>query len=115
MVCKRAGMTPEEDVRRLVDAMLQEAGWVVHDYGQLNPAAGTGVVIREFPFRRGVADYILKVNRKAVGVIEAKPVGNTLGGVDWQSGKYVNNLPNILQHDFDPFPYVFKSTGNQGD
>jgi len=106
-------MTPEEEARKLIDAMLQEAGWVVQDYSQLNPAAGTGVAIREFPLKRGTTDYLIMVNRKAVGVIEAKPVGNTLGGVDWQSEKYANNLPNILQYDFDPLPYVFESTGKE--
>lgn len=59
-------MTPEEEARKLIDEMLQEAGWVVQDYGQLNPAAGTGVVIREFPLKRGPTDYLLMVNRKAV-------------------------------------------------
>jgi len=105
--------TPEEEARKLIDAMLREAGWVLQDFTQLNPAAGIGVVIREFPFKKGHADYLLMVNRKAVGVVEAKPVGTTLGGVDWQSEKYVNNLPDILQHDFDPLPYVYESTGKE--
>ena len=96
-------MTPEQEARQLIDDKLRQAGWVIQDYNQLNPAAGMGVVIREFPFKRGFADYLLMVNRKAVGVIEAKPVGTTLGGVDWQSEKYVNNLPEILQYDFDKY------------
>ena len=103
--------TPEQEARQLIDDKLRQAGWVIQDYNQLNPAAGVGVAIREFPFKRGFADYLLMVNRKAVGVIEAKPVGTTLGGVDWQSEKYVNNLPDILQYDFDPLPYVYESTG----
>jgi type I restriction enzyme R subunit len=103
--------TPEQDAREIIDGKLSEAGWVIQDYSQLNPSASIGVAIREFPFKRGFADYLLMVNRKAVGVIEAKPVGTTLGGVDWQSEKYVNNLPDILQYDFDPLPYVYESTG----
>ncbi len=104
-------MTPEQEARKNIDDKLKEAGWVIQDYSQLNPSASIGVAIREFPFKRGFADYLLMVNRKAVGVIEAKPVGTTLGGVDWQSEKYVNNLPDILQYDFDPLPYVYESTG----
>ena len=103
--------TPEQEARIIIDGKLQEAGWVIQDYSQLNPSASLGVAIREFPFKRGFADYLLIVNRKAVGVVEAKPVGATLGGVDWQSEKYVNNLPEILQYDFDPLPYVYESTG----
>jgi type I restriction enzyme R subunit len=104
-------MTPEQEARQHIDDKLKDAGWIIQDFSQLNPSASLGVAIREFPFKKGFADYLLMVNRKAVGVIEAKPVGTTLGGVDWQSEKYVNNLPPILQYDFDPLPYVYESTG----
>jgi type I restriction enzyme R subunit len=33
----------------------------------------------------GRADYLLYVDQKAVGVIEAKPEGTPLSGVEWQS------------------------------
>jgi type I restriction enzyme, R subunit len=33
----------------------------------------------------GRADYLLYVNRRVVGVIEAKPIGTPLSGVEWQS------------------------------
>lgn len=104
-------MAPEQEARKHIDQKLQDAGWLIQDFSRLNPSAGLGVVIREFPFKRGHADYLLMVDKKAVGIIEAKPVGTTLGGVDWQSEKYVNNLPDVLQYDFDPLPYVYESTG----
>ena len=103
--------TPEQQAREHIDEALRQAGWVIQDFSRLNPAAGVGVAIREFPLKKGQADYLLIVNRKAVGVIEAKPVGATLGGVDWQSEKYINNLPGFVQFDFDPLPYVYESTG----
>lgn len=36
----------------------------------------------------GRVDYLLYVNKRAVGVIEAKPEGTTLSGVEWQSAMY---------------------------
>jgi type I restriction enzyme R subunit len=102
--------TPEQQAREQIDEALKQAGWAIQDFCRLNPAADVGVVIREFPLKKGQADYLLIVNRKAVEVIEAKPVGATLGGVDWQSDKYVNNLPGFVQYDFDPLPYVYERT-----
>ena len=41
----------------------------------------------------GRADYLLYVDKRAVGVIEAKPQGTTLSGVEWQSAMYAEGLP----------------------
>ncbi|MBI4703205.1 MAG: hypothetical protein HY744_18975 [Deltaproteobacteria bacterium] len=40
------------------------------------------------PSRGQAADYLLFVDRRAVGALEAKPEGHTLRGVEIQSGKY---------------------------
>ena len=55
----------------------------------LDLAAGPGIAAREFPMKPGFsfADYLLYLDRKAVGVIEAKAAG-TLTGVEPQSEKY---------------------------
>ena len=89
-------MNPEEEARELIDEQLDAAGWKVQDYKKLNLGAGQGVAVREFPLKTGFADYMLFVNRKAAGVIEAKPIGDTLGGVDGQSSKYTIGLPDNL-------------------
>lgn len=74
--------SPEEKARVVIDAMLQQAGWVVQDANRANLAAGRGVAIREFPLKLGYrfADYLLFVDQKAVGVIEAERAGTTLTG-----------------------------------
>ena len=41
----------------------------------------------------GRADYLLYVDKRVVGVIEAKPDGTTLSGVEWQSAMYAEGLP----------------------
>ena len=65
-------MTPEAKAREHIDAKLAQAGWVLQDLKALNLAAAFGVVVREYPTDTGPADYVLFVNRNAVGVIEAK-------------------------------------------
>src|SRR5947209_6746119 len=65
----------EARARMAIDAMLAEAGWVVQDADKVNLAAGQGVAVREFGLAEshGRADYVLFVDRKPVGVLEAKP------------------------------------------
>ena len=61
----------------------------------LNLFAGHGIAVREVIMApgHGRADYLLYVDRRAVGVIEAKPEGTPLSGVEWQSAMYAEGLP----------------------
>jgi type I restriction enzyme R subunit len=104
-------MTPEEKARENIDNLLDLAGWQVQDLKDYNPNLSLGVAVREFPLSTGEADYALFVGRKAVGVIEAKPEGTTLGGVDSQSGKYAQSFPENYPHVHLPLPFVYESTG----
>ncbi len=75
--------TPEQRARQTIDRLLEAAGWRVQDRRDLNLGAGLGVAVREFPLSTGPADYLLFVERKAIGVVEAKPEGTTLSGVEF--------------------------------
>ncbi|MDQ3451609.1 MAG: hypothetical protein M3493_02740 [Actinomycetota bacterium] len=66
-----ARLLPEQRARVRIDAMLEAAGWVVQDYKAVNLYAGTGVAVRELVTNAGSADYVLFVNRQAVGVTRA--------------------------------------------
>jgi type I restriction enzyme R subunit len=59
--------------------------------------AGRGIAIREFQMKQGFgfADYLLYLDRKALGAVEAEPDG-TLTGVEAQSAKYAAGLPDNL-------------------
>ena len=70
----------------------------------MNISAGLGVAIREFPLSIGHADYLLYIDGKACGVVEAKPEGHTLRGVETQSHKYVQGLPANLPNYGLPLP-----------
>lgn len=96
-----------------IDRQLEAAGWIVQDRSRLNLHAGPGVAVREFPLRSGYgfADYLLYVGGKAVGVVEAKAEGSTLTGVEVQTGKYSEGLPDIVPAHRRPLPFLYQSTG----
>ncbi|APG27077.1 type III restriction endonuclease subunit R [Syntrophotalea acetylenivorans] len=104
---------PEADARLKIDDLLEAAGWQVQDADLANIYAARGVAIREFPLKsgHGFADYLLYVDGKAAGVIEAKKVGSTLTGVEVQSDKYTKGLPEGLPRWHNPLPFSFQSTG----
>jgi len=104
-------MKPEEKARITIDKLLELAGWKVQDYKELNLSASTGVAVREFPLKNGTADYLLFVEKKAVGVIEAKPEGTTLSGVAEQTGAYITGIPENLITIEKPLPFAYESTG----
>jgi len=105
--------TPEAEARQNIDRLLEESGWILQDSGKENLSAGRGIAIREFPLQRGhgTADYLLYVDRKAAGVVEAKPEGETLTGVEVQAEKYSTGLPATLPACFRPLPFLYQSTG----
>jgi len=88
--------TPEEKARELIDAKLTASGWAVQSYRDMNLGAGLGLAVTEFPGAHGPADYLLYADGKALGVVEAKPVGHTLKGVEGQSASYSDGLPESL-------------------
>lgn len=102
----------EQQARLKIDDLLTSAGWHVCDMGQQNLTAHRGIAIREFPLPgHGFADYLLYVDGHAAGVIEAKKVGATLIGVETQSAKYLEGLPDTLPAWFRPLPFAYESTG----
>jgi type I restriction enzyme R subunit len=103
--------TPEEKARDLIDAKLTAAGWFVQSYRDMNLGAGLGLAVTEFPGAHGPADYLLYVDGKAIGVVEAKPVGHTLKGVEGQSASYSDGLAASLPAWRRPLPFQYESTG----
>jgi type I restriction enzyme, R subunit len=104
-------MKPEKKARVLIDQHLSDAGWIVQDAGAIDLSAGPGIAVREFPLNSGFADYLLYVDGKAIGVVEAKPEGFPLKGVETQSSKYTFGLPKDLPHYHLPLPVAYETTG----
>lgn len=104
--------TPEQKARHANGANLTEAGWLVQERDALDLTAGRGIAVCEFPLKPGFgfADYLLYLDRKAVGAVEAKAEG-TLTGVEAQSAKYAAGLPDNLPAHSRPLPFLFESNG----
>src|SRR5437016_5414305 len=101
-------LTAEARARVEIDRQLSHAGWVVQRFRDINLGAGRGVAVREFRLApgHGTADYLLFVDRQAVGEVEAKPEGSTLTGVEWQSAKYTTGLPDNVSALARPLPFA---------
>ena len=108
-------ITPEEQARVNIDNLLELAGWSVQNADSINLYASSGVAVREFSLKpgHGTADYLLYVDQKAAGVVEAKPEGSTLTGVEVQSEKYSAGLPDNLPAHQRPLPFLYESTGSE--
>ena len=105
-------LTPEAKARVNIDKMLRSAGWVVQDRGEIDLYAARGVAVREFLLKGNhEADYLLFVDRQAVGALEAKKEGDTLTGVEPQSAKYAEGLPDHVPAPIRPLPFLYESTG----
>ena len=105
--------TPEQRARQQIDAQLVACGWVVQDYKQFNPSAGRGIALREVPLKTGPCDYLLLVDRKAVGVIEAKKEGTHALHASPSNPAVtpracLTSSPPALT---GPLPFLYESTG----
>jgi len=107
-----ANQNPEQLVRDQIDKMLIASGWQVQSKNQINLTAGPGVAVREYHTNIGPADYILFVNQKPAGIIEAKreEEGVRLTVHEDQSSEYATaKLKYIINNN--PLPFVYESTG----
>ena len=102
---------PEQIARDNIDKQLIACGWIIQDKKKFNLAAGLGIAIREYQTDIGPADYVLFVDKKPIGIIEAKreEEGVRLTTVEEQSSQYANAKLRLLNND--PLPFVYESTG----
>lgn len=104
---------PEQIARDNIDKQLIACGWVIQDKDKINLNAALGVVVRYYLIQDGKeTDYVLFIDKKPVGVIEAKreEEGHRLTTVEEQSNEYANSKLKYLNND--PLPFVYESTGD---
>jgi type I restriction enzyme, R subunit len=104
---------PEQIARDNIDKQLIACGWVIQDKDKINLNAALGVVVRYYLTQDGKeTDYVLFIDKKPVGVIEAKreEEGHRLTTVEEQSNEYANSKLKYLNND--PLPFVYESTGD---
>lgn len=103
---------PEQIARDQIDKQLIAAGWIVQDKKKINLAESLGIAVREYQTDVGPADYVLFVDKKAVGVIEAKPEdwGHRITTVEEQSTGYAEAKLKWVNNS-EPLPFIYESTG----
>ena len=104
--------TPEQRARAAIDTKLEQAGWRVQSMAKIDFGAGVGIAVREYPTDVGPADYVLFIEGKAVGVIEAKrdEWGHKITAVEDQSNAYATAVLKWVNNS-EPLPFVYESTG----
>ncbi len=103
---------PEQIARDNIDRMLVDAGWAVQNKNAINFNASPGIAVREYQTDIGPADYVLFVDHKPVGIIEAKKEeeGHHLTTVEDQAGGYAKAKLKWIK-DNQPLPFIYESTG----
>src|SRR3989442_174016 len=96
----------EQIARDQIDARLVEAGWLVQSRNTINFNAGPGIAVREYLTDVGPADYVLFLDKRAVGVIEAKPEdwGHKITTVEDQSAGYATAKLKWVNNK-EPLPF----------
>lgn len=107
-----SNQNPEQIARDLIDEQLTACGWVIQAKSDIDLGVSLGIAVREYPTEVGPADYVLFVNRKPVGIIEAKRPEEAvrLTVHEEQSEYYANARLKYLSND--PLPFVYESTGD---
>lgn len=103
---------PEQIARDKIDALLEQAGWKVQSIKKMDLNAALGVAVREYQTDVGPADYVLFVDKKPVGVIEAKPEdwGHRITTVEEQSSEYAGAKLKWITNN-NPLPFIYECTG----
>ena len=103
---------PEQSARDRIDALLAASGWIVQDKAAIDFNAGPGIAVREYQTDIGPADYMLFVDKAAVGVIEAKreELGQNITTVEEQTADYASAKLKWIK-DHKPLPFLYESTG----
>lgn len=104
---------PEQIARDQIDKQLKACGWAIQSKDKINLSAALGVAVIEYLTDVGPADYVLFVDKKPVGVIEAKKKEagiNLVTDVEIQSADYASAKLKYLNNA--PLPFVYESTGD---
>src|SRR5450432_1801186 len=104
---------PEQIARDHIDKQLVACGWVIQPKTHINLNAGVGVAVREYQTDIGPADYVLFIDKKPVGVIEAKRAEEAvhLTMHEDQAEGYAKAKLKYLENK-QPLPFVYESTGD---
>ena len=106
-------MTPEQKARVLIDQMFEDAGWKVVTRDDYSPSLSAAAIVEGILQGGKEADYLLFINGKAVGVLEAKKATTDVSSdkVTSQAEGYTQKLTKYYQYYAKPLPIVYVSNG----
>ncbi len=102
---------PEQQARDVIDKKLLACGWVIQNKNQINLAAGIGIAIREYSTEVGPADYVLFVNRKPLGIVEAKRQEEAVKFSTHEAQVEEYASAKLKSIDNQNIPFLYLSTG----
>lgn len=109
-----AELKPEEQARVLIDEKLADAGWAVVSRSEYSEAINAQAVTEALTKGNNEADYMLFLDGRAIGVLEAKKKATTLGNVvAEQTAKYSAGALPWYQTWTNPLPFLFMSNGEK--
>lgn len=105
--------TPEAKAREIIDVQLSDAGWTV--LPPCSAPTSTPSALCELSGNTGRADYILYLDGKACGIIEAKRSEHSLEGVQEQSATYsaFRRWQDPETCWLNPLPFRFEANGHE--
>ena len=107
-------MKPEEKSREIINRLLTEAGWSVVDREHYAPTASAIAIEEGLLEGRQEADYLLFLDGKAIGVLEAKKKTTSLSDiVVAQAEGYAHGILDWYQVWFNPLPLIYLSNGKE--
>ena len=107
-------LLPEEKARKKIDMLLKKAGWSIVPRDQYSPGV-SAVAIEEGILKGNLeADYLLFLEGKAIGVLEAKKESVSLDDiVANQAENYTHKLLPMYQYWENPLPLIYLSNGKE--
>ncbi len=108
------GLLPEQSARVKIDSLLRDAGWEIVPRNGYTPGV-SAVAIEEGLLQGNLeADYLLFLEGKAIGVLEAKKESSNLSEiVASQAENYTHQLLSMYQYWEDPLPFIYLSNGKE--
>lgn len=108
------GLSPEQLARVKIDSMLQDAGWEIVSRDDYTPGVSAAAIEEGLLQGQLEADYLLFLEGKAIGVLEAKKSSSDLSEiVAAQAENYTHQLLPMYQYWEDPLPFIYLSNGKE--
>ena len=108
----RANQNPEQIARDRIDRMLHASGWAVQEKTAIDFSEGNGQAVKEYTTDVGPADYVLFVDGKPVGIVEAKKetLGQNITTIEDQTKDYAHAKLKWIGNE-EPLPFLYEATG----